>query len=59
MAIVDRLLTLKTVQELTETAWWTDTIFRGLEEFASGENAGSADAPAPPTESVNGSAGAC
>lgn len=37
MSILDRLLGLSTEEDLTETSWWTDTIFRGLEQAGSAE----------------------
>jgi hypothetical protein len=32
MNVLDKLLGLSLSEDLTETTWWTDTIFRGLEE---------------------------
>jgi hypothetical protein len=30
--MIDKLLGLKLVDDIAETSWWTDTIFRGLEQ---------------------------
>ena len=35
MNVLDKLLGLALTEDLTETTWWTDTIFRGLEECSS------------------------
>ena len=32
MNVLDKLLGLTLSEDLTETTWWTETIFRGLEE---------------------------
>ncbi len=32
MNVFDRLLGFDFVEDLTETAWWTETVFRGLEK---------------------------
>jgi hypothetical protein len=47
MNMLDKLLGLGSVDDLAETSWWTDTIFRGLEQDASeeGDVGGGASAP--------------
>lgn len=32
MSMFDKLLGFDLVEDLTETTWWTETIFRGLEK---------------------------
>jgi hypothetical protein len=34
LSLLDKLLGLDLVEDLTETAWWTDNVFRGLEKAA-------------------------
>ena len=48
MSILDRLLGLSTEEDLTETSWWTDTIFRGLELAGSAEDLAGSEGSAPP-----------
>jgi hypothetical protein len=45
MNILDRFLGFDADGDLTDTPWWTDTIFRGLEREAAGAAFG--DAPPP------------
>jgi hypothetical protein len=44
MNILDKFLGFEADGDLTDTPWWTDTIFRGLEREAAGE--AFSDAPA-------------
>lgn len=39
MSIFDKLLDLALIEDLTETAWWTETVFRELEQEDSDERA--------------------
>jgi hypothetical protein len=47
MNMLDKLLGLGFVEDLAESSWWTDTIFRGLEQDGSEEKdiVGGASAP--------------
>lgn len=44
MSILDKFLGFDADADLTDTPWWTDTVFRGLEREAAGE--AFSDAPA-------------
>ena len=37
MNVFDKILSLTLIEDLTETPWWTDCIFRALAEDASNE----------------------
>lgn len=37
MNVFDKILSLALIEDLTETPWWTDCVFRALEEDASNE----------------------
>ena len=39
MSMFDKLLGFDLVEDLTETTWWTETIFRGLEKRGSDRKA--------------------
>ena len=38
MNVFDKILSLTLIEELTESPWWTDSVFRALEQDASNEN---------------------
>jgi hypothetical protein len=47
LSLLDKLLGLDLVEDLTETTWWTDNVFRGLEKADLDEqDAGPADSVA-------------
>lgn len=54
MSILDKFLGFDADADLTDTPWWADTIFRGLEREAAGEAfsdlalTGDGDAPSTP-----------
>ena len=37
MNVFDKILSLALIEDLTETPWWTDCVFRALEEDASNQ----------------------
>ncbi len=50
MNVFDKLLGLEITEDLTETAWWTDTVFRGLEMDDSDEQGIGIEVAAAPTQ---------
>lgn len=51
MNIIDKLLALRLVDDLTETSLWADTVYRELERELSGEQGTDSDLTAlPPAE---------
>jgi hypothetical protein len=48
MNIWDKVLGFDADADLTDTPWWTDTVFRGLEREAAGEAFGDAPSPGDP-----------
>ena len=49
MNMFDKLLGFDFVEDLTETTWWTETVFRGLEKGGSGKQDGNFEVEAAPT----------
>ena len=50
MSMFDKILGLDLVEDLTETTWWTETIFRGLEKGGSDKRAIDFEVAAAPTQ---------
>lgn len=51
MSILDKLLGLTLIEDLTETAWWTEVVFRELEQGYPDERMIDAGGAAASTES--------
>jgi len=49
MNMLDKFLGFDLFEDLTETTWWTDTVFRGLEKGGSGKQDGNFEVEAAPT----------
>ena len=50
MSMFDKFLGFDLVEDLTETTWWTETIFRGLEKGGSGKQATDFEVAVAPTQ---------
>ena len=52
MSIFDRLFGISLAEDVTETAWWTDSVFRHLERGLSEEAANDTDACVEPSQAA-------
>ena len=48
MNVIEKLLGSSLTEDLTESTWWTETVFRELERGFSDEQVGGAELAAPP-----------
>jgi hypothetical protein len=50
MNVIEKLLALKPIEDLTETTWWAETVFRELERDAPAGRGGGFELAAAPVE---------
>jgi hypothetical protein len=51
MSVFDFLLGLRSIEDLTETNWWAETVFRELERNSSLDQGTHSELPAVPVQS--------
>jgi hypothetical protein len=50
MNVIEKLLGLRPIQDLTETTWWTETVFRELERDVTAVRGIGSELAAPPAD---------
>jgi hypothetical protein len=50
MSVFDYLLGLRSIEDLTETSWWAETVFRELERNSASDRGTDSELPAVSTQ---------